>query len=193
MLKRIEDARAEGLDVSADQYPWAASSNNLDASLPVWVREGGAERMVARLTRPRQRAKAREDFLGLPENADWPAGAPRILVTSVLNAALKGYEGQTIEQIAAAGKKDPVDVLMDIVVDDRGNTARVTFCMSEDDVREALRHPLVSFCTDSGRGPRTASSRSRSPTRGPGARRRASSATTCARRRSWGSRRRSAR
>ena len=150
LLQRIEAARAEGLDISADQYPWAASSNNLDASLPVWVREGGSDKMVARLADPTQRGTARADFLKLPENADWPAGAGRILVTSVLNPKLKPYEGQTIEQIAAAEKKDPIDVIMDIVSEDRGNTARVSFSMSEDDVRDALRHHLVSFCTDSG-------------------------------------------
>jgi N-acyl-D-aspartate/D-glutamate deacylase len=150
LLKRIEDARASGLDISADQYPWAASSNNLDASLPVWVREGGSDKMVARLTDPTQRAKARADFLKLPENTDWPAGAARILITSVLNPSLKNYEGRTIEQIAAAEKKDPIDTIMDIVAKDRGNTARVSFSMSEDDVRDALRHPFVSFCTDSG-------------------------------------------
>ena len=150
LLERIERARAEGLDVSADQYPWAASSNNLDASLPFWVREGGAEPMVARLKDPAQRARARTDFLKMPENADWPAGAARILVTAVLNPALKSLEGQTIEQIAAAATKDPIDTIMDIVADDKGNTARVSFSMSEDDVRTALRSPLVSFCTDSG-------------------------------------------
>jgi N-acyl-D-aspartate/D-glutamate deacylase len=146
----IETARADGLDVSADQYPWAASSNNLDASLPVWVREGGAERMVARLADPATRARARSDFLALPENADWPAGAARILVTSVLEPGLEEYEGLTIEEIAKKRGVDPVDALMDLVRADRGHTARVTFGMSEDDVREALRHPFVSFCTDSG-------------------------------------------
>ena len=150
MLKRIEDARAQGLDISADQYPWAASSNSLDASLPVWVREGGAEKMVARLTDPVQRAAARADFLKLPDSADWPAGASRILVTSVLNPKLKQHEGKTIEQIAAAENKDPLDTIFDLVIADTGNTSRVSFSMSEDDVREALRHPLVSFCTDSG-------------------------------------------
>jgi len=149
LLRRIEEARAEGLDVSADQYPWAASSNNLDASLPVWVREGGAERMVARLTDPATRARARADFLNLPENADWPAGAARILVTSVLNPELKKYEGLTLDEIAKERGASPVDALLDVVVADRGNTARVTFGMSEDDVRAALRHPFVSFCTDS--------------------------------------------
>ena len=150
MLKRIEDARAQGLDISADQYPWAASSNSLDASLPVWVREGGAEKMVARLMDPVQRATARADFLKLPDSADWPAGASRILVTSVLNPKLKQHEGKTIEQIAAAENKDPLDAIFDLVIADAGNTSRVSFSMSEDDVREALRHPLVSFCTDSG-------------------------------------------
>jgi dihydroorotase/N-acyl-D-amino-acid deacylase len=149
LLRRIEEARAQGLDVTADQYPWAASSNNLDASLPFWVREGGAAQMVARLTDPATRARARADFLKLPENADWPAGAARILVTSVLNPELKKYEGLTVEQIARERGVDPADALMDVVVADRGNTARVTFGMSEDDVRAALRHPLVSFCTDS--------------------------------------------
>jgi N-acyl-D-aspartate/D-glutamate deacylase len=106
--------------------------------------------MVARLIDPALRARAREDFLKAPENPDWPAGASRILVTSVLNPSLKSYEGQTIEQIAAAQSKNPFDALVDLVIADKGNTARVTFGMSEDDVRDALRHPFVSFCTDSG-------------------------------------------
>jgi dihydroorotase/N-acyl-D-amino-acid deacylase len=149
VLKRIEAARAEGLDVTADQYPWTASSNGLDASLPVWVREGGAARMVARLTDPATRARAREDFLK-EQGSAWPALAGEILITSVLEPGLKKYEGKTIAEIATAEGRDPLDVLMDVVVDDRGNTGRVTFSMSEDDVRAALRHPLVSFCTDSG-------------------------------------------
>ena len=149
VLKRIEAARAEGLDVTADQYPWTASSNGLDASLPVWVREGGAEKLVERLRDPATRARAREDFLKEhPE--EWPAHAGEILITSVLNPDLKKYEGQTIADIAKAEAKDPLDVIMDIVIADKGNTGRVTFGMSEEDVRAALKHPLVSFCTDSG-------------------------------------------
>lgn len=149
VLKRIEDARAQGLDVTANVYPWTASSNNLDASLPVWVREGGAEQLVARLKDPETRARVRADFLKEREG-NWPGHAGEILITSVLDPALRRYEGRTIAEIAAAEAKDPLDVIMDIVAADRGNTGRVTFSMSEDDVRAALRHPLVSFCTDSG-------------------------------------------
>ncbi len=68
----------------------------------------------------------------------------------MLDPALKKYEGKTISDIARDESKDPVDVIMDLVVADRGNTGRVTFSMSEEDVRAALVHPLVSFCTDSG-------------------------------------------
>lgn len=149
VLKRIEAARAQGLDVTADQYPWTASSNGLDASLPVWVREGGAGRMVARLRDPVTRARARQDFLK-EYAAEWPEYAERVLITSVLEPALKGYEGKTVAQIAQAEGKDPLDVIMDVVIADKGNTGRVTFSMSEEDVRAALAHPLVSFCTDSG-------------------------------------------
>ena len=147
LLRRIEEARAQGLDVSADQYPWAASSNALDASLPFWVREGGADKLVARLSDPAQRARARDDFVR--ENPEWPESASRILVTSVLNPDLKRYEGKTIAEIARDATKDPFEALVDTVIADRGNTTRVTFGMSEEDVRAALKHPLVSFCTDS--------------------------------------------
>ena len=149
VLARIEAARAAGVDVTADQYPWTASSNGLDASLPLWVREGGADKLSARLADPATRARAREDFLKEHEGM-WPGHASEILITSVINPTLKKYEGKTIADIAQVESKDPVDVIMDIVTADKGNTSRVTFSMSEDDVRAALRHPLVSLCTDSG-------------------------------------------
>jgi dihydroorotase/N-acyl-D-amino-acid deacylase len=149
VLRRIEEARAEGLDVSANQYPWAASSNNLDASLPLWVREGGREKLVARLQDPATRARVRADFP--KDNPDWSdQPGSRILITKVLNTALKGYEGKTVAEIARTEGKDPLDVLMDTVIADRANTGRVTFSMNEGDVRAALAHPLVSIGTDSG-------------------------------------------
>jgi N-acyl-D-amino-acid deacylase len=149
VLRRIEGARAEGLDVSADIYPWAASSNSLDASLPLWVREGGREKLLARLQDPATRARVRADFPG--ENPDWnDQPGSRILITTVLNSDLKKYEGKTVAEIAQTEKKDPLDVLMDLVIADRANIGRVTFSMSEDDVRAALAHPLVSVGTDSG-------------------------------------------
>ncbi len=144
VLARIEAARADGLDVTADQYPWTASSNNLDASLPAWVREGGREKLVERLRDPGQRQRVHEEV-----KADEFRGE-NVLITSVLDATLKNYEGRTLAEIGKAEGKDEIDAMIDLVIADKANTGRITFSMSEDDVRAALRHPLVGFCTDSG-------------------------------------------
>jgi N-acyl-D-aspartate/D-glutamate deacylase len=113
------------------------------------VREGGRDKLLARLQDPATRARVRADFPA--ENPDWSdQPGSRILVTRVLNPALKGYEGRTIAEIARSENKDPLDVLLDTVIADRANTGRVTFSMSEEDVRTALAHPLVSMGTDSG-------------------------------------------
>jgi N-acyl-D-aspartate/D-glutamate deacylase len=154
VLQRLEQARAEGLDVSANQYPYIAGSNGVDACLPLWVREGGKDKMVERLKDPAQRARIKKELL--TEDASWEnqylgAGGPSgVLVASVLNPDLKKYEGMTIAQIGAQQGKPPEDALMDLVIADRGNSGGIIFIMNEDDVRAALRHPLVSFCTDSG-------------------------------------------
>jgi N-acyl-D-amino-acid deacylase len=152
ILERIEQARAQGLDVSADQYPYLAGQNGLDANLPPWVLEGGRERMIERLRDPGVRARVKEELSKDDPRAEGQyvcAGGPSgILIASVVNAGLKKYEGKTLAQIAQEEGKDQVDVLMDIVIADRGNASAIIFIMDEQDVREALRHPLVSLCTD---------------------------------------------
>ncbi len=85
------------------------------------------------------------------KNQWWGAGGARgVLISSVLNPALKSCEGKTIEDLATQQNKDPRDVVMDLVIQDRANTSCITFVMREDDVVAALRHRLVAFCTDSG-------------------------------------------
>ena len=156
VLARIEAARAEGIDVAANQYPWTAGSNGLDACLPPWIREGGREALLKRLADPKLRAKAKADML--VDSDAWSnqylgAGGPdRVLVASVVNTKLKPYEGKTIAQIAAEEKKDPREALIDLVIADRANVACIIFMMDEKDVRTALAHPLVAFCTDSPAG-----------------------------------------
>ncbi len=155
VLRRIEAARARGLDITADQYPYTRASNNLDACLPVWVREGGADKMVARLKDPAQRTRIRNEMADATvttwEN-QWAGagGGGGILLTAVLNPDLKKYEGMTLDEIGRQMGKDPRDALMDVVIADHGESACITSIMSEDDVRTALASPLVSVGTDSG-------------------------------------------
>ncbi len=156
VLARIEAARAEGIDVAANQYPWTAGSNGLDACLPPWIREGGRDALLKRLADPKLREKAKKDML--EETSQWSnqylgAGGPdRVLIASVLNPKLKSYEGKTVAQMAAEEKKDPRDALIDLVIADRSNTACIIFMMDEKDVRAGLASPIVAFCTDSPAG-----------------------------------------
>jgi N-acyl-D-amino-acid deacylase len=153
VLKKIEAARAEGIDVSANQYPYNRASNGLDACLPPWVREGGREALLKRLSDPATRERAREDMAR--ETTEWEnqylgSGGPEgVMVGSVLSDKLKAYEGKTIAKIAEEEKKDPRDALIDLVLADRANASCIISIMDEKDVRAALVHPLVSFGTDS--------------------------------------------
>jgi len=153
VLKKIEDARAEGIDIAANQYPWNRASNGLDACLPPWVREGGRESLLKRLADPATRERAKTDMAS--ETTEWEnqwlgaGGAEGVMVAEVLDSKLKPYEGKTIAAIATSEKKDPRDVVIDIVLADRANAACIIAIMDEKDVRAALAHPLVSFGTDS--------------------------------------------
>ncbi len=153
ILKRIEDARAQGLDVAANQYPWNRASNGLDACLPPWVREGGREALLKRLADPATRERVKADMAR--ETTDWEnqylgsGGAEGVMVAEVLDPKLKPYEGKTIASIAVEEKKDPRDAVIDIVLADRANAGCIIAIMDEKDVRAALAHPLVSFGTDS--------------------------------------------
>ncbi len=153
MLQKLSDARARGIDVAANQYPWNRASNGLDACLPPWVREGGREALLKRLSDSATRERVKADMA--KDSADWEnqwlgsGGAQGVMVAEVLSEKLKPYEGKTIAEIAAAEKKDPRDVLIDLVIADRANVSCIIAIMDERDVRAALASPIVGFGTDS--------------------------------------------
>ncbi len=155
VLARIEAARARGLDITANQYPYTRASNGLDACLPMWVREGGTDAMIARLKDPVQRERVKKEMED-PASGDWEnqwygsGGGDGVMLSSVLAPELRRYEGMTLTAIGAQMGKDPRDAVMDLVTADRANSAVVISIMREDDVVAALRHPLVSVDTDSG-------------------------------------------
>jgi N-acyl-D-aspartate/D-glutamate deacylase len=153
VLAKIEGARSQGADVSANQYPYNRASNGLDACLPPWAREGGREELLKRLADPPTRERVKTDMAR--ETTEWEnqylgAGGPEgVMVSAVLSDALKRYEGRLLSRIAQDEKKDPRDALIDIVIADRANASCIISIMDENDVRTALAHPLVSFGTDS--------------------------------------------
>ena len=155
VLRRIEAARARGLDVTANQYPYTRASNGLDSCLPLWAREGGFEKTLPRLTDPATRERIKKD-MDDPDATTWENqwyganGGEGVMLSSVLNRDLAKYEGMTLSQIGKAMGKDPRDAVIDLVIADRGESSVITSIMDEEDVRTALKHPLVGVGTDSG-------------------------------------------
>ena len=154
VIDAIEKARADGIDVTADQYPYIGAQTSLGAVIPAKYHAGGPDEFVKRLKDPAVREQIRKDIASSDtsfENLWRGAGGPDgILVISVLNPQLRPNEGKTIAQIAKEQNKDPLDALMDLVVADRDNVGAVYFLMSEDDVKLAMRQPWVSVGTDYG-------------------------------------------
>jgi dihydroorotase/N-acyl-D-amino-acid deacylase len=154
VLAKIRKARAEGLDITADVYPYIAGSTSLSASLPPWVLEGGVEKMLSRLKDMRIRQQLKKEIPA--DSKDWEniylgsGGAPGVLIGSVVNRDLEAMQGKRLSEIAQEQNKDPLDALFDLILADHGQTGAIYFMMSEADLRAAMRAPFVSFCTDSG-------------------------------------------
>jgi dihydroorotase/N-acyl-D-amino-acid deacylase len=153
VLQRIQAARDRGLDITANAYPYARASNGLDACLPVWVREGGIEKMMARLKDPAQRERIRNDMADARPSWEnqWygSGGGDGVMVSAVINPELRKYQGLTLTEIGRQMGKDPRDAVMDLVIADQSQTDCIISIMNEDDVRTVLKSPLVSIDTDS--------------------------------------------
>ena len=155
VLKHFEAARERGLDVTANMYPYDRASNGLDACLPLWVREGGLDMMLRRLGDPALRDRIKRD-MDDPNAKDWEnqwygsGGGAGVMVSTVLDPALRKWEGKNLVEIGKEMGKDPRDAAMDLVIADRGETSVIISIMLEDDVRLALSHPMISIGTDSG-------------------------------------------
>src|SRR5207249_5178122 len=131
VLARIEAARARGLDVTANQYPYTRASNGLDSCLPLWAREGGINKTLARLKDPATRERIKRD-MDDPNATTWENqwyganGGDGVMVSTVLDPALRKYEGMTLTAIGKAIGKDPRDAVTELVISDRGETSDVT-------------------------------------------------------------------
>ena len=154
VIAAIEQARASGIDVTADQYPYIGAATSLGASIPPKYHEGGVDEFVKRLKNPAIRQQIRKDLDrtgGSFENLYREVGgADGVLVVSVLDPKLRQYESKTVAQIAKTENKDPIDALIDLVIADRDNVGAVYFLMSEPDVKLAMQQPWVSVGTDYG-------------------------------------------
>jgi dihydroorotase/N-acyl-D-amino-acid deacylase len=152
VIAKIDDARAEGLDISADTYAYTAWGNDLASFIPPWAHAGGNAELLKRLKDPQARARIEKDML-TPSDAwsnDWleVPGPHAVEITSVHNPALKLFEGKRLDEVARAWHEKPIDALLDILIKDGAATDVAVFGMSQPDVTLALQQPWVSICDD---------------------------------------------
>ncbi|MEO1201554.1 MAG: D-aminoacylase [Pseudomonadota bacterium] len=153
VIERVEAARADGLDITADMYTYTAGATGLDASMPPWVQEGGYDAWAERLKDPAIRERLRVEMT-TPTN-DWEnlylaaGSADKILLVDFRSEALKPLTGKTLAEVAAMRETGEVDTMMDLVIEDGSRVGTVYFLMSEDNVRKKIALPWMAFCSDS--------------------------------------------
>lgn len=162
LLKRMEEERARGLQVTFDQYPYTAGSTFLHACLPPWATQGGVERMVERLRDPGQRELIQwqiEHLVGADrptndpslkfwENFVGSAGWEGIMITSVKTERNKPVEGKLISDLAKAAGKSPADFVFDLLIEEECAASMAAFISSEENVKHFLAHEYGTLGSD---------------------------------------------
>jgi dihydroorotase/N-acyl-D-amino-acid deacylase len=153
VVAKIDSARRAGVDVAADTYAYTAWFNSLSAMVPPWAHDGGTAKLIERLRDPAARRRIRHDMLTPDswENNEWQdiRGPDAILIGAVQNPALRPLQGKTLAEIARQKKADPIDALLDLLIEDQAYTYVAVFGMAEPDVVLALKQPWVSINNDS--------------------------------------------
>lgn len=146
IIDHINAARAEGLEIWADQYAYSASGTGLQASLvPGWVQAGGQQAMTGRLSNPEQRTTIRQE---MGENLERRAGAHNIMIRHY--AADPSLEGKRLDDIARARLEDPLDTAIGMLI--KGGASIISFNMSDPDLVAFMRQPWMMTCTDGSLG-----------------------------------------
>jgi N-acyl-D-amino-acid deacylase len=150
----IAAARARGVDVSADQYPYGASGTGLDAIIPSWAHAGGTDSLVARLNDPAVRDSLRKEIMGpdqrvelIGESSGGPTG---VMLAGFRTDSLRKYSGMYLSAVAQQRAQHPIDALFDLLVADSAATSAIYFSMSEEDIEHAMKQPWVSVGIDAG-------------------------------------------
>lgn len=142
IIRRIDAARADGVEIYADQYPYEASSTGLSAALvPSWALEGGVGRLQARLANPEQRARIRREMI---DNLARRAGPANIMIRAF--KAEPALEGRRLDAIARDRLVEPVDAAIDLIV--RGGASIISFNMDERDLRAFMAQPWTMTSSD---------------------------------------------
>ncbi len=152
VFKLIEDARATGLDLTADVYPYTAASTGLEATTPPWVQEGGRQAFYQRLQDPAIRHRLRREMT--TPSDEWEnfyLGSAKIMISDMPGGVHTEYEGMYLMDIARQRGEDPIETIFNLLVATEGRRIDgVFFMMAEENKQKIIKKPWVSFCCDSG-------------------------------------------
>ncbi len=151
-LKLMEEARARGVDVTCDQYPYNAGMTSLATLLPPWTQVGGMEETLKRLRNPEERERIRRDIeegVAGWENMISNCGWESIYISFVATKENKVLEGKNLAEIAELKGKDEFSALFDLILEEKGKAYIVIFEMDEEDIRRVMRSRLQMVGTDS--------------------------------------------
>jgi N-acyl-D-aspartate/D-glutamate deacylase len=161
VIELVEAARARGVRVTADQYPYVASSTSLTATIPPWAQDGGTDKLTARLKDPRERARIRKEMENT--NPTWEsryqsAGTWQNVQLAAIGRTRGGtndavspnrkYEGMRVAEAAKQAGKDPFDFVFDLLVEERASVSCVYFIIDEADLALAMKQPWVAIGSD---------------------------------------------
>lgn len=161
VIDLVEAARARGIRVTADQYPYVASSTSLTATIPPWAQDGGTDKMIARLKDQKERARIRKEMENT--NPTWEsryqsAGTWQNVQLAAIGRTRGGtddpvspnrkYEGMRIAEAAKQAGKDPFDFVFDLLIEEHGAISCVYFIIDEGDLALAMKQPWVAVGSD---------------------------------------------
>lgn len=142
MLQLVDDARASGVDLTFDAYPYEASSSTLHLVVPMWAHNGGPYELLKRLKNKDDRDKMRGQStkaMGPPEG---------MIISAVKTEKNKWCEGLTVAAVADRVNKDPWDAMCDLMIEEDLEVAFYSFNGDMNDVKVIMTHPAHMFITD---------------------------------------------
>jgi len=147
VIERVEEARAEGLKITADIYTYNASSTGLTGVIPTWVQEGGHRAWIERMKDPKVRPRLLDDIR--KELSEQPPEGILMVGFKTLGMSKK-YLAKTVAEAAKMRGQSPEEAIIDMVIEDDHRIQCIYFSMSEENIRKKIQLPWVSFCSDAG-------------------------------------------
>ncbi len=153
VIEKIQSARAKGIDLTCDVYPYFSSRTALTALIPPWAIEGGVGKLVLRLQDATVKAKIINDIKsGIPgwENMFHNAGWEKITISEIPSIENKEIEGQTVAEIAQKRESDPFELILELIKQDGNGIKIISETMNEDNVAQCIQQPFAMIGSDSG-------------------------------------------